>query len=368
MAEGNETHGAGTGAGQPGGWAPEGRQRGGEADLLAERRARRAAESPEHLLVRRAETAEATVRTLEAHVTSLQERLREAEEERRRVSELIDSGRLAPPPAGGAHGPGLAGTPGAQAGAEGLLEGELRRARQREYAEQRLRVETEERLIEIERDSRAQLERLTRELAESEAQERVLAVRIETLQRELAEAEQSAAAERAAARRAEGALAEKVAELDAQAAELRRELEAERAARLRAEQTIEALRLGHRRLELIAHELRAGMADLRAAAAAGPAAAAQAPAWPRPEQPTAAPSAEPIAARRQFAAPASPMGTAAGNGEMVEALAAAVERLRARVAEGSPASPTAASAPPRHKHSMSLIGRWRMARKQRRRR
>src|SRR5204862_540098 len=198
----------------------------------------------------------------------------------RRVSGLIDSGRLAPAPAPGAPGAGLAGTSGAQAGAEGLLEGELRRARQREYAEQRLRVETEERLIETERDNRAQLERLSRELADSEAQERVLAVRIETLQRELAEAEQSAAAERAAARRAEGALAEKVAELEEQAAELRRELEAERAARLRAEQTIEALRLGHRRLELIAHELRAGMADLRAAAAAGPAAAAQAPAWP----------------------------------------------------------------------------------------
>jgi hypothetical protein len=368
MAEGNETHGAGTGAGQSGGWAPEGRQRGGEADLLAERRARRAAESPEHLLVRRAETAEATVRTLEAHVTSLQQRLREAEEERRRVSELIDSGRLAPAPAPGAPGVGLAGTSGAQAGAEGLLEGELRRARQREYAEQRLRVETEERLIETERDNRAQLERLSRELADSEAQERVLAVRIETLQRELAEAEQSAAAERAAARRAEGALAEKVAELDAQAAELRRELEAERAARLRAEQTIEALRLGHRRLELIAHELRAGMADLRAAAAAGTAAAVQAPVWQRREQPAAAPAAEPVAGRRQPAAPATPVGSGPGNGEMVEALAAAVERLRARVAEGPAASPTAASAPPRHKHSMSLIGRWRMARKQRRQR
>jgi DNA repair exonuclease SbcCD ATPase subunit len=234
-------------------------------------------------------------------------------------------------------------------------------------------VETEERLIETERDNRAQLERLSRELADSEAQERVLAVRIETLQRELAEAEQSAAAERAAARRAEGALAEKVAGLDAQAAELRRELEAERAARLRAEQTIEALRLGHRRLELIAHELRAGMADLRAAAAAGTAAAAQtaaaqAPVWQRPEQSGAAPAAEPIAGRPQPAAPASPVGSGPGNGEMVEALAAAVERLRARVAEGPVASPTAASAPPRHKHSMSLIGRWRMARKQRRQR
>ena len=46
----------------------------------------------------------------------------------------------------------------------------------------------------------------------------------------------------------------------------------------------------------------------------------------------------------------------------------AVERLRARVAEGGQAPSPSRSAPPRHKHSMSLIGRWRLARKQRRRR
>jgi hypothetical protein len=54
---------------------------------------------------------------------------------------------------------------------------------------------------------------------------------------------------------------------------------------------------------------------------------------------------------------------------MVDALAAAVERLRARVAEvPAPSAPAwaGASREPRHKHSMSLIGRWRLRRKQRR--
>src|SRR5438067_7275156 len=179
MAEGNETHGAGTGAGQSGGWAPEGRQRGREADLLAERRARRAAETPEHILVRRAETAEATVRTLEAHVASLQQRLRETQEEGPQAAAPSGSGGVplagqqtshgvGPPPAAPPHA-------GPEGGAEGPLEAELRRARQREYAEQRLRVETEERFIETERESRAQLDRLARQLTDTEAQERALA-------------------------------------------------------------------------------------------------------------------------------------------------------------------------------------------------
>ncbi len=59
-----------------------------ERDLLAERRARRAAESGENAILRRAETAEATVKTLEGHVTSLQRRLEEAEQDGRRTSEL----------------------------------------------------------------------------------------------------------------------------------------------------------------------------------------------------------------------------------------------------------------------------------------
>lgn len=61
-----------------------------ERDLLAERRARRAAESDENVLLRRAETAEATVKTLEGHVSSLQRRLEEAEQDGRRTSELAE--------------------------------------------------------------------------------------------------------------------------------------------------------------------------------------------------------------------------------------------------------------------------------------
>lgn len=59
-----------------------------DRDLLAERRARRAAESGENALLRRAETAEATVKTLEGHVASLQRRLEEAEQDGRRTAEL----------------------------------------------------------------------------------------------------------------------------------------------------------------------------------------------------------------------------------------------------------------------------------------
>jgi chromosome segregation ATPase len=61
-----------------------------ERDLLAERRARRAAESGENALLLRAETAEATVETLEGHVASLQQRLEGAEREGRRTSELAE--------------------------------------------------------------------------------------------------------------------------------------------------------------------------------------------------------------------------------------------------------------------------------------
>ena len=56
----------------------------------AERRAAESAESGETALVRRAEAAEATVKTLETHVASLQRRLDEGERDGRRTSELAD--------------------------------------------------------------------------------------------------------------------------------------------------------------------------------------------------------------------------------------------------------------------------------------
>ena len=178
----------------PGGGPP----RRGEGDLLAERRARRAAEAGEHALTRRAEVAEATVRTLETHVSSLQRRLREAEEEIERMSEEIDAVR---PAARSEEASPASRPPGADVplagGGEALLEVELRRARQREHAEQRLRAEAEEGRMDLEHESRAEIEQLSRRLDASEREARSLDARLDGVQRELAVTEQAVAAERA---------------------------------------------------------------------------------------------------------------------------------------------------------------------------
>src|SRR5208282_5918106 len=129
MPEESETPGGEPPATSEGSLTPLGR---GEADLLAERRARRVADTGEAALTRRAEAAEATVETLERHVASLRQRLQEAHEEQTHLAELLEIERAT----------ALAG------------EDELRRTKQREYAEQQLRVETEERLAEIDRNAR----------------------------------------------------------------------------------------------------------------------------------------------------------------------------------------------------------------------
>jgi hypothetical protein len=371
-AEENETPGGESGGGaQPGGLGAEGRGRRSEGDLLAERRARRAAESGEHALTLRAEAAEATVRTLETHVASLQQRLREVEEDRRRVSELVEAERAArggdwrsqappsqaPPGAPQAEAPPSQALPGARQAeappAEALLERELRRVGQREYAEQRLRVEAEDRCIEIEREGRAEIDQLSRRLSASERDARTLAAELEDVQRQLAEAEHAAAAQRAAVRSAERLLQARMAELERRAVELNRGLDIERTARERAERLLESIRHGHRTAEALVGELRGVVARLKAAAAAPP--LAQAPAREPPVTPREQPSS---------AVPGGPGKVQ--NGEMAQALAAAVERLRAR-AEEQPELPRAPVVrPPAHKHSMSLITRWRIRRKQRR--
>lgn len=363
MPEGSETPGGGAGPDPPGGgMGAEGRGRRGEGDLLAERRARRAAESGDQALARRAEAAEATVRTLEAHVASLQQRLHEADQERARLSRPIQAGGGPPGPGGGESQVSAAGS---QPAGETAVEHELRRARQREYAEQRQRLEAEERLSVLERDSSAELDRLRRRLGDSEGEAAMLAARLEQLRRELAEAEQDLAAERAALRRAEADLQERVAELERRADEDRRELASERAARERAERALVVTRAGHQRLEALVVELKASVERLRAAAEpavhmATPPARARDAAAPLRRGPGGEP--QELAGR----------GASVRNGEMVEALAAAVERLRARVADAppalAPAQASASFAPPQHKHSMSLIRRLRLARKQRRQR
>ena len=404
MAEGSETSGGGFGHDPPaGGTGPEGRFRRDEGDLLAERRARRAAGSGEQVLERRAEAAEATVRTLETHIASLQQRLREAEDERTRMSALIGAERASLASALGSRG----GEPGGeQPSTGGMVEQELRRLKQSEYAEQRQRAEAEDRVAAVERESGTDVERLRRRLSDSESEAGMLAGRLEQLRRELAEAEQRLAAERAAMQLTEAELRERVAELERRSLAAERELESERAARERAERSLALVRAGHRKLEALVQELKDAGARLRAAAAAAPRAGADPSSAGGPRragEPTPvgerAPVVEPAPVGEPRApAPAgehavAPVGEAAGppergrgeeapqgagvavragasthNGEMVDALAAAVERLRARVAEGTAAAPQPQPPQPRHKHSLSLIARVRLARKQRRRR
>jgi predicted RNase H-like nuclease (RuvC/YqgF family) len=396
IAEGNETPG-----GESGG-TPEGRGRLNEGDILAERRARRAAESGEHALTLRAEAAEATVRTLETHVASLQQQLRESEQEAQRLSERIDATRQAQPDErsqGGRH------TYAPERDA--ALERELQRASQREYAEQRLRLEAEERCGEIERETRTEIERLGRRVDASERDAQELGARLEAAQRELVEAEQALAAQQVAVQQSERELRERLSGLERQAEQLHGGLETERAARERAEQMLAALQQAQRGAQLLLSGLADTVARLREttqrqrvavqpAVAEAPAAAIVATptgatptgatppiAWrplaPRaPEPPASTPTTfEPESAparQRSESSPAAPTtaqarsiapGEASG-GEMAAALAAAVERLRARVEEQAIALQPPAAKAPQHKHTMSLIARSRLALRQRR--
>lgn len=348
-----------TRANPPGG-LPYDATRRSEGDLLAERRARRAAETGELALTRRAEAAEATVQTLEAHVSTLQQRLSEAEQEREQAGELLESERAAVHDA----------------------ENELRRVKQREYAEQQLRVEMEERLVGGERERRIEIDRLTRRLRDSEREAAELAQTLAALQRQLAETEQATAAERAAVRRGEQELDTRLGELKRRARELHQGLAVERQARERSERLIETMRSGHRQLQEILAEVKriierlsAGVGDA-ARATQSPAAAAPSahPPAPTPRAPTPtfsqASMHDVFAEVREVAAVPGDGGEERG-AEMADALAAAVERLRARAqaaaaVEVQPQSPAVVRVP--HKHSMSLIRRALNRRKQRRKR
>jgi hypothetical protein len=184
-----------------------------------ERRLRRV-EPGDPALIRRAEEAEVSVRTLEGHVAELRRSLREAEEEQRRTAEQLAE-----------------------------REHDLRRVKQREYAEQQLRVEAEEQRERLEREQRGELDRLLRRLAAGERHARELSERLEIVRRELSEAEQAAATGRAAARRAELELAERESEL------ARRELE--------LEQRLEDMRRSYARMEGIMREFKALALRLR---------------------------------------------------------------------------------------------------------
>jgi chromosome segregation ATPase len=110
-----------------------------ERDTLAERRARRAWLGDAALL-RRAEAAEESVRTLEAHLADLRRRQVESERARESVTVQLAEREL-----------------------------ELRRVKQREYAEQQLRVEAEEAAVRARRGRRSELDRWQRRAEEAQA-------------------------------------------------------------------------------------------------------------------------------------------------------------------------------------------------------
>jgi hypothetical protein len=191
-----------------------------ERDVLAERRARRAGPG-EAAQVRRADAAEAAVHALERQLADLRHRELEAERERKRMSEQLAD-----------------------------REHELRRVKQREYAEQQLRVEAEENVTRLRRRQREEIDRLQRHVAEARSAMQSTGERAEELR---ARAEQD---------RDEAERRRKEAERGLASAERERE-RAERAcatlaARLASvSESCERLRVGVRELELAAVALRA---------------------------------------------------------------------------------------------------------------
>ncbi len=375
-----------------------------ERDLLARRRAMRAAGDADDSLARRTAAAEATVETLERHVASLQRRLRELEEENERVAETLDDERAV--------------------AAE--RDRELRRIRQREYAEQQLRAEAESRLVVsaaapqapavdwLEARVRAG-EGAARELA---AQLQAVTARLQTLERprppapqppdpaferRVAELEQRAraaedelASERSARERGETLLREardasdpalerRVAELELRAQRAEGDLAAQLQTVTERVQALERARPPQPPDPAL--ERRVAELERRAQAAAGELASERSArergeALLREVRDASAGATRLVAELRDLvsrlgaqlqrpvlSAPVPlPRQDPADGDDISAALQAAAERLRARAAEAADdPGVTAQAAPIRtpHKHSVSLIARIRMRRKQR---
>jgi hypothetical protein len=238
------------------------------ADVLAERRARHA----DPAVIRRAEAAEAVARNLETHLAALEQRIEEVGRERERVAQQLLE-----------------------------RESDVRSVKQREYAEQQLRVEAEERGERLQREMRNQIQELSSRLAETERQVAQLSAELTQLRerdarltpivRELMDV---AAGLRAGFER----------ELTTLREELQQQVVWER------ETYVRELTAMGARMEDLRFELTRTAADLRAQLGE--------PLDPALLQPTTAPSSEREAAHRK---------------EMADALVAAVERLRARVAD-----------------------------------
>ncbi|MGA9286429.1 MAG: hypothetical protein WBV85_13415 [Solirubrobacteraceae bacterium] len=238
-------------------------------DVLAERRARHA----DPAVIRRAEAAEAVARNLETHLAALEQRIEEVGRERERVAQQLSES-----------------------------ETDVRSVKQREYAEQQLRVEAEERSERLQREMRVQIQELSTRLQETEHHVQELKVELTQLRerdarltpivRELMDV---AAGLRAGFER----------ELTTLREELQQQVVWER------ETYVRELTAMGARMEDLRFELTRTAADLRAQLSAEPSNSSLL-------EHTTDPQSEREAAHRR---------------EMADALVAAVERLRARVAE-----------------------------------
>jgi hypothetical protein len=286
-----------------------------EHDPLAEPRARRGEAIGDPILIRRAETAEAAAQALEDRLARIQERLREAERESESASQRL-----------------------------GERERELERASQRlSDGEQQLHS-VSGRLAEREQE----LQSVTQRLSERERELHSVSTRLEQREQEL--------------HRAELEITRRVEALELRVTAVQEELSRERGAREAAERELEALRAAQTMLQPLVGDLKQLAQRLRLAAeeapappapAAPPASAAEAagapsapvPAAEVPSPPVAppAPAAEnppapPAPAAEQPSAPPTPRAPTpkahpeSSGTAMADALAAAVQRLRARVA------------------------------------
>jgi hypothetical protein len=154
-----------------------------DREVLAERRARRA-ELNEQALISRASAGEATIRTLRSQLSNLEQRLEQTTKERQRLTEALSE-----------------------------RERELRRAKQREYAEEQLRFEAEERRRAAEQQATAGVAELRQLLHEAEREIKQLSTEAEDMRRALAEAHHSAEADEASLRRLRLELDERQSEL-----------------------------------------------------------------------------------------------------------------------------------------------------------
>ncbi len=252
------------------------------ADVLAERRARHA----DPAVIRRAEAAEAVARNLETHLAALEQRIEEVGRERERVAQQLAE-----------------------------RETDVRSVKQREYAEQQLRVEAEERSERLQREMRTQIQELSTRLQDTERHVQELKVELTQLRerdarltpivRELMDV---AAGLRAGFER----------ELTTLREELQQQVVWER------ETYVRELTAMGARMEDLRFELTRTAADLRAQLSAEPLNSSLL-------EHTTDPQSEREAAHRR---------------EMADALVAAVERLRARVAEVKEAEAEAQSPVP----------------------